>query len=586
MSATISEVIPHDPSHDHPTEGFIRKYLWTYDHKMIGLQYLWTALFFLFIGGGLALLVRYQLAWPNTPVPLVGWMLPATVASDGAIIPAGYNMLVTMHATVMVFFVVMPLLIGAFGNYLIPLQIGAGDMAFPLLNELSYWLYVISGFVLLAAFIAPGGAPGTGWTAYAPLSAEAAYNGTRIGQSLWGIAIFINGLSSIAGATNYITTIVNMRCPGMSMFRMPLTVWSLFITAVLLVLAVPVLSAAAAMLFADLNLGTSFFKPAGGGQPLLWQHLFWFFGHPEVYIMILPAMGLASEIISTFSRKPIFGYKAMVWAMIAIGFLGFVVWGHHMFVSGMNLTLSAAFSISTMFIAVPSAIKTFNWMGTVWRGSIEFTTAMCFALAFVSMFVIGGLSGIFMASTPVDLFVHHTYFIVAHIHYVLFGGSLFAVFGGIYFWFPKMFGRMLDETLGKVHFFVTFVFFNLAFFPMHNLGLGGMMRRIADPPIYEHLRQLQPLNQLSTIGAMGLGFATFIFIWNIIKSLSKAPDAPANPWHSNTLEWTVPSPPGHGNFPKTPRVYHGAYEYSVPGLEKDYLPQTEEAPAHVRLDSH
>jgi cytochrome c oxidase subunit 1 len=586
MSATTADVIPHDPSHDHPKEGFIRKYLWTYDHKMIGLQYLWTALFFLFLGGGLALLVRYQLAWPNTPVPLIGWMLPATVASDGAIIPGGYNMLVTMHATVMVFFVIMPLLIGAFGNYLIPLQIGAGDMAFPLLNELSYWLYVVSGFVLLAAFVVPGGAPGTGWTAYAPLSAEAAYNGTRIGQSLWGVAIFINGLSSIAGATNYITTIVNMRCPGMSMFRMPLTVWSLFITAILLVLAVPVLSAAAAMLFADLNLGTSFFKPAGGGQPLLWQHLFWFFGHPEVYIMILPAMGLSSEIISTFSRKPIFGYKAMVWAMVAIGFLGFVVWGHHMFVSGMNLTLSAAFSISTMFIAVPSAIKTFNWMGTVWRGSIEFTTAMCFALAFVSMFVVGGLSGIFMASTPVDLFVHHTYFIVAHIHYVLFGGSLFAVFGGLYFWFPKMFGRMLDETLGKVHFFVTFVFFNLAFFPMHNLGLGGMMRRIADPPIYEHLRHLQPLNQLSTIGAMGLGFATFIFIWNIIKTLSKAPDAPANPWHSNTLEWTVPSPPGHGNFPKTPRVFHGAYEYSVPGLDKDYLPQTEEAPAHVRLDSH
>lgn len=586
MSATTAGVVHHDPSHEHPKQGFIRKYLWTYDHKMIGLQYLWTALFFLFLGGGLALLVRYQLAWPNTPVPFIGWMLPATVASDGAIIPGGYNMLVTMHATVMVFFVIMPLLIGAFGNFLIPLQIGAGDMAFPLLNELSYWLYVISGFVLLAAFFVPGGAPNTGWTAYAPLSAEAAYNGTRIGQSLWGVAIFINGLSSIAGATNYITTIVNMRCPGMSMFRMPLTVWSLFITAILLVIAVPVLSAAAAMLFADLNFGTSFFKPAGGGQPLLWQHLFWFFGHPEVYIMILPAMGLSSEIISTFSRKPIFGYKAMVWAMVAIGFLGFVVWGHHMFVSGMNLTLSAAFSISTMFIAVPSAIKTFNWMGTVWRGSIEFTTAMCFALSFVSMFVIGGLSGIFMASTPVDLFVHHTYFIVAHIHYVLFGGSLFAVFGGIYFWFPKMFGRMLDETLGKIHFFVTFLFFNLAFFPMHNLGLGGMMRRISDPPIYEHLRQLQPLNQLSTIGAMGLGFATFIFIWNIVKSLSKAPDAPANPWHSNTLEWTVPSPPGHGNFPKTPRVYHGAYEYSVPGMEKDYLPQTEEAPAHVRLDSH
>jgi len=585
-SATADSPLAAPADHSPGHEGFIRRYLWTYDHKMIGLQYLWTALFFLFIGGGLALAVRYQLAMPGAVVPIIGQFLPQTVAVDGAIIPGGYNMLVTMHATIMVFFVVMPMLIGAFGNFLIPLQIGAGDMAFPLLNELSYWLYVISGFIILGAFFAPGGAPGTGWTAYAPLSAVAAYSGTPVGQSLWGVAIFINGLSSIAGATNYITTVVNLRAPGMTMFRMPLTVWSLFITAILLLLAVPVLSAAAAMLFADLNFGTSFFKPAGGGQPLLWQHLFWFFGHPEVYIMILPAMGLVSEIIPVFARKPIFGYKAMVYAMIAIGFLGFVVWGHHMFVSGMNLTLSAAFSISTMIIAVPSAIKTFNWLGTVWRGSIEFTTAMCFALAFVSMFVIGGLSGIFMASTPVDLFVHHTYFIVAHIHYVLFGGSIFAIFAALYFWFPKMFGKMLNEGLGKLHFFLTFVFFNLAFFPMHNLGLGGMMRRISDPTVYEHLRQLQPLNQISTIGAMGLGFTTFVFIWNVIHSLRKGPDAPANPWHANTLEWTVPSPPPHGNFLQTPVVYHGPYEFSVPGLESDYLPQDVPAPKNACLESH
>ncbi|MEN9470221.1 MAG: hypothetical protein RL630_1954 [Verrucomicrobiota bacterium] len=591
MSAITAEA-PADTSHqphdhnDHHEVGFVQKYLWTYDHKMIGLQYLWTALAFLFIGGALALGVRWQLGFPGAQVPIIGQLLPATVAVDGSIIPGGYNMLVTMHATVMVFFVVMPLLIGAFGNYLIPLQIGAGDMAFPLLNELSYWLYVLSGVILVAAFFVPGGAPGTGWTAYAPLSSVAAYNGTQIGQSLWGIAIFINGLSSIAGATNYITTIVNMRAPGLTMFRMPLPVWSLFITAILLVLAVPVLSAAAAMLFADLNLGTSFFSPAGGGQPLLWQHLFWFFGHPEVYIMVLPAMGLTSEILATFSRKPIFGYKAMVYAMVAIGFLGFIVWGHHMFVSGMNLTLSAAFSVSTMIIAVPSAIKTFNWMGTIWRGSIEFTTSMCFALAFVSMFVIGGLSGIFMASTPVDLFVHHTYFIVAHFHYVLFGGSIFSIYAALYFWFPKMFGKMLNETLGKWHFFTTLIFFNLTFFPMHNLGLGGMMRRIADPTVYEHLRQLQPLNVLCTIGAMGLGFSTFLFIWNVVISLRNGKKAPNNPWHSNTLEWTVQSPPGHGNFPKTPTVYHGAYEYSVPGMDKDYLPQNEPAPEGARLESH
>ncbi|PAW82101.1 MAG: cytochrome c oxidase subunit I [Spartobacteria bacterium Tous-C9RFEB] len=579
----VNETHAHDEHHD---VGFIKKYLWTYDHKMIGLQYLWTALAFLFIGGGLALGVRWQLGFPGATIPIIGNLLPTTVAVDGSIIPGGYNMLVTMHATIMVFFVVMPLLIGAFGNYLIPLQIGAGDMAFPLLNELSYWLYVLSGVILMAAFFVPGGAPGTGWTGYAPLSSVAAYNGTPMGQGLWGIALFVNGLSSIAGATNYVTTIVNMRAPGMKMFRMPLPVWSLFITAILLILAVPVLSAAAAMLFADLNLGTSFFSPQGGGQPLLWQHLFWFFGHPEVYIMILPAMGLTSEILSVFSRKPIFGYKAMVYAMIAIGFLGFIVWGHHMFVSGMNLTLSAAFSVSTMVIAVPSAIKTFNWMGTIWRGSIEFTTAMCFALAFVSMFVIGGLSGIFMASTPVDLFVHHTYFIVAHFHYVLFGGSIFAIFGAIYFWFPKMFGRMLGETLGKWHFFLTFVFFNLTFFPMHNLGLGGMMRRIADPTVYDHLRQLQPLNQLCTIGAMGLGLTTFVFLWNVISSLRNGKKASNNPWNANTLEWTVASPPGHGNFPVTPVVHHGPYEYSVPGIERDFLMQTEKAPDGAQLESH
>jgi cytochrome c oxidase subunit 1 len=593
MSATLAEPSPHaahDHDHGHEPHSFFR-YLWTLDHKGIGIQYLWTALFFLLIGGGLALGVRYQLGFPGAKIPIIGQFLPATVAIDGSIVPGGYNMLVTMHATIMVFLVVMPLLIGAFGNFLIPLKIGAGDMAFPLLNELSYWMYALSGAILISAFFVPGGAPATGWTAYAPLSAVAEYNHVKMGQSLWAVGIFINGLSSIAGATNYITTIINMRAPGMTMFRLPLAVWALFITAILLILAVPVLSAAGAMLFFDLNFHTNFFVPlrdglATGGQPLLWQHLFWFFGHPEVYIMILPAMGLVSEIIPVFARKPIFGYKAMVYAIMAIGFLGFIVWGHHMFVSGMNLTLSAAFSISTMIIAVPSAIKTFNWLGTVWKGSVEFTTPMCFALAFVSMFVIGGLSGIFMASTPVDLFIHHTYFIVAHIHYVLFGGSIFAVFAAIYFWFPKMFGRMYNEPLGMVHFALTFIFFNVTFFPMHNLGLGGMMRRIADPLVYEHLQQLQPLNQLATLGAFGLGLSLIPFFWNIFYSLRHGPKAPNNPWHANTLEWTVASPPGHGNFPKTPVVYNGPYEYSVPGMDKDFLMQNEKAPDTARLEAH
>ena len=359
-----------------------------------------------------------------------------------------------------------------------------------------------------------------------------------------------------------------------------------FLTAILLILAIPVLSAAAAMIVFDLNFGTTFFRPSGYGQPLLWQHLFWFFGHPEVYILILPAMGLTSEILAVFSRKPVFGYKAMVWAMIAIGLLGFIVWGNHMYVSGMNLTLSAAFSVSTMVIAVPSAIKTFNWMGTIWRGSIHYTVPMAFAVAFVSMFVIGGLSGIFMASTPVDLFVHHTYFIVAHFHYVLFGGSMFAAFAAVYFWFPKMSGRMFNNTLGWIHFWMTFVFFNLTFFPMHNLGLGGMMRRIADPTVYDCLKQLQPLNVVCTIGAMGLGLATIPFVINMIWSMRSGPKAPANPWNSTTLEWTVSHPIPHGNFTVTPTVYHGPYEYSIPGLVKDYLPQNEKAPSHVTLEAH
>lgn len=588
-SATVfvPDEVPAGESHEHhPHKGFFFTYIWSTDHKMIGLQYMWTSFAYLLLGGLLAMGIRFQLAYPGMEVPLIGALLPATMASDGIILPGGYNMFFTMHATVMVFLVVMPLLIGGFGNYLIPLKIGAGDMAFPTLNAMSYWLYALSGVIILAGFFVDGGAAQSGWTAYAPLSSTAAYNNnTQIGQSLWCVGLFVNGLSSIAGATNYIVTIINMRAPGMSLFRMPLSVWALFNTAWLLIFAVPVLSAAAAMLFTDLNFGTTFFAGTGG-QPLLWQHLFWFFGHPEVYIMILPAMGLVSEILPVFARKPIFGYKAMVWSMVAIGFLGFVVWGHHMFVSGMNLTLGAVFSVSTMIIAVPSAIKTFNWMGTVWRGSITFTTPMLFALAFVSMFVIGGLSGIFMAAIPVDLFIHNTYFIVAHIHYVLFGGSLFGAFAAIYFWYPKMFGRMMNETLGKIHFFTTFLFFNLTFFPMHNLGLGGMMRRIADPTIYEHLRALQPINVFVTWASFGMGLATFIFLWNFIWSLRHGKPAGKNPWSATTLEWTVPSPPGHGNFDKTPVVHNGPYEYSVPGMERDFLQQNEKAPEGARLETH
>jgi cytochrome c oxidase subunit 1 len=584
--STVATATPPTDSHSHaahPELSFFHKYIWSLDHKTIALQYFFTSLAFLFVGGLLALGVRWQIGFPDVPLPVLSWILPASVVSvDGFFDPKFYNAMVTMHATVMVFLVIMPMLIGVFGNYLIPLKIGAGDMAFPFFNALSYWLFLPSGLILIGSFFVEGGAANSGWTAYAPLSSNAQYNQAQLGQSLWCVGIFINGLASIAGAFNYITTIVNMRAPGMKMMRLPLSVWALFLTSFLLLLAVPVLSAAAAMLFFDLNMGTAFFEPLRGGQPLLWQHLFWFFGHPEVYIMILPAMGLVSEILPVFSRKPIYGYKAMVYAMAIIGLLGFVVWGHHMFVSGMNPWLSLAFSMSTMLIAVPSAIKTFNWLGTIHGGSIRFTTPMCFALAFVSLFVVGGLSGIFLASTPVDIFLHHTYFVVAHIHYVLFGGSLFGFFAAVYFWFPKMFGRMMNEFWGKVHFGLTFFFFNLTFFPMHNLGLAGMMRRIADPTVYDHLRSVQPINELITFAAIGLGLVQIIFVWNLFYSMFRGKPAGKNPWQATTLEWTVPSPPGHGNFEKTPTVYHGPYEYSVPGMEKDYLMQDEPAPAEAK----
>jgi cytochrome c oxidase subunit 1 len=473
----------------------------------------------------------------------------------------------------------MPILAGAFGNFCIPLMIGARDMAFPRLNMLSFWTGAVAGVLMLAGFFVPGGHAAAGWTSYAPLSAVPTYTGTNWGQNLWCISLIVLAASSMMGAINYITTVINMRAPGMTLFRMPLVVWSLFITAILLLLALPVLTSAAAMLLFDRTLGTHWFLPAGGGEPLLWQHLFWFFGHPEVYILILPAMGMASEILPVFARKPIFGYRAMVYSMLAICFLSWIVYGHHMFVSGMDPRVGIAFTLTTMVIAVPSAIKTFNWLGTLWGGSILFTTPMLNALAFVGMFVIGGLSGIFMASTPVDIFIQDTYFIVAHIHYVVFGGSIFGAFAAIYYWFPKMFGRMMNEPLGKLHFWTSFITYNVAFFPMHILGVGGMMRRIYNPVQYEFLQHLQWWNVLITYGAFALGLAQIFFVINFFWSLFAGKRAPANPWNATTLEWTAPSPPPHLNWgDRIPTVYHGPYEYSVPGMSEDFAPQTRPLP--------
>jgi len=588
MSEAAAVVHAHGV-HAAPT-SFWRKYVFSLDHKVIGIQYMSYSLVMLVVGGLLAMLVRWQLAFPGRPLAFMGKIAPAGMPG-GIMLPEFYNSLFTMHATIMIFFAIMPLLIGAFGNYVVPLQIGARDMAFPRLNMMSFWTAVPGGILIIASFFVEGGAAQSGWTSYAPLSAI-----QPRGQTLWLFSLLFMGLSSLLTSINFITTVINLRAPGMHFFRLPLTVWALFIDAILLLLALPVLSAAMIMLLFDRILHTTFFLPAGmivsgtawtnagGGQPLLWQHLFWFFGHPEVYIMILPAMGIVSDVMAVFARKPIFGYRSMAYAMCGIAGLGWIVWGHHMFQSGMNPYLGTTFMISTMVIAVPSAIKTFNWLGTLWRGQIHLSTPMLNALAFVAMFAIGGLSGIFMASTPVDIFIHDTYFIVGHIHYVLFGGSLFGAFAGLYFWFPKMFGRRMNETWGKVHFWLTFIFFNGVMFPMHILGMRGMQRRIYDYTQYTHLQGLQPLNIFMSFSAFALGISQIILIANFFWSLKFGERSGDNPWKSNTLEWQTSSPPPHENFAAIPVVYHGPYEYSVPGMAEDYLPQTQ--PASAPLGSH
>jgi cytochrome c oxidase subunit I len=571
MSQTVAAGAGHVAHAHHPELGFWRTYIFSMDHKMIGRQFLFMGLLMLIIGGLLAMMMRWQLAWPETAVPGLS-AIPEPYMYEGIIPPQTYNALFTMHATIMIFFVVMPIMVGCYGNFLIPLMIGTRDMAFPLLNMLSFWVGAVAGVIMLSSFLVPGGPAAAGWTGYATLSARAAYTGVDLGQDLWIISLLVLGVSSLMGSINYITTVVNMRAPGMTYFRMPLTVWSLFITAILLLLALPVLTAALAMLLFDRTLGTSFFLPEGGGQPLLWQHMFWFFGHPEVYILVLPAMGVTSDLLSTFSRKPIFGYHAMAFSMIAIAFLSWIVWGHHMFISGMNPLLGTAFMMTTMVIAVPSAIKVFNWLGTLWGGSIRLTSPMLFALGFVSNFLIGGLSGIFMASTPVDIFIHDTYYIVAHFHYVV-AGIIFALFAAVYYWFPKMFSRMMSEPLGKIHFVLTYIFFNATFFPMHFLGVGGHMRRIYNPTQYEFLQPLQDWNVFITISALLLGLSQLPFLINFVWSLFAGKKAERNPWQANTLEWSAPTPPPHGNFEVQPTVYRGPYEYSSPEVEEDWLPQ-------------
>ncbi len=578
--------LTHDEVHTEHKLSFVQRYIFSQDHKIIGIQYLLTSFAMALIGGTLAMLIRLQVGWPGAKVPLVGFLFPGGF-SGGQMKPDFYLSVVTMHGTIMIFFVLTTALSGGFGNFLIPLQIGARDMAFPFLNMLSYWLYPPALLVLLAAFFVAGGAPNAGWTAYVPLSAlKEAAPGSGLGQTLWLVSLAILIVAFLFGSLNYITTILQLRARGMSMMRLPLTIWGMFVTAILMLLAFPVLFAAVIMLLFDRLGGTSFFIPSGlvvggqlishsGGNPLLWQHLFWFLGHPEVYVLILPPMGIVSEVLSTHARKPIFGYRFMVGSICAIAFLSFLVWGHHMFVSGMHPLVGAAFMTTTLIIAVPSAIKTFNWVATLWRAQIHFTSAMLFAIGFISLFVTGGLTGVFLGSPPVDIYFHDTYFVVAHFHFVMASAALFGLFAGTYHWFPKMFGRMMNERLGKIHFWLTFVGIYATFFPMHFAGIAGMMRRIYSPQLYAHLQGLGLLNMFISLAAFGLGLAQLIFAYNFLTSLFRGPVAERNPWHANTLEWQAPSPPPHGNWgPTLPTVHRWPYDYSVPEAPDDYVPQS------------
>jgi cytochrome c oxidase subunit 1 len=576
MSAeTINSVV--DFVHPAPT-SFFRKYVWSYDHKVVAKQYLWTSLMFMVLGGSLAMLLRWQIAYPGQPVPLWGQIFKGVFVFDskGAVSPDGYLQLATMHGLVMVFFVIIPLIVGAFGNFLIPLHIGSRDVAFPVLNALSYWLYLPAGLLMLASFFMVKGAGEAGWTSYPPLSDVAGAVAPVWGMNLVLLALFLAGFSSILGGINFLTTIVRMRAPGMTWSRLPLTTWAQFITSIFQVLATPMLAAAGAMLFFDRVFHTSFFLPqglvvgqmpavnTGGGYPLLWQHIFWFYAHPAVYILILPSMGFASDILAAFARKPVFGYRAMVISLISIMGLGFIVWGHHMFVSGLNPVMGMAFMVSTVFIALPSGVKVFNWLGTLWGGAIRLEPPMLYAISFVSMFIVGGLSGIFMAASPVDIYIHDTYYIIAHFHYVVFGATLFAVFAATTFWFPKMFGRMMNDKLSYAHWALTFLFFNMAFFPMHFLGEAGHMRRLMTSTGYEFLNPMAPWNEFITLSAFALGMSQLLFMFNFIYSVFFGPPAPSNPWEAATLEWTIPVPVPHYNFKVIPTVYRGPHEYSSP----------------------
>jgi len=573
--------VAHEAHHEEL--GFWRKYIFSTDHKIIGIQYGITGLLFLFLGFTLMMLMRWQLAYPETALPLLGAILGETRMPGGTMLPEFYNSLGAMHGTIMVFLGVVPLAVGGFGNYVLPLQIGAPDMAFPKLNMISYWCLFVGGVVMLASFFVPGGAANSGWTSYVPLA-----NIATTGQTWWLIGMIFLITSSLLGAVNFITTTIQIRAKGLTFWRFPFFVWTQFVTAFLLLLAFPPLESAAVMQLADRLLGTSFFLPsglvvsgqvlevAGGGNPLLWQHLFWFLAHPEVYVLILPALGIIAEVITNNTRKPLWGYRSMVYSLMFLGFMSFVVWAHHMFMTGMGTAMATFFQTTTMIISIPSVVILTSLIISLWGGSIRFNTPMLFAIGFLPMFGIGGLTGLPLAFNVPDIPLHDTYYVIAHFHYVVAPGTIFALFAGIYYWFPKATGRKMNEALGKIHFWGSFVFMNVIFMPMFIVGLAGVSRRLFDGGAsYAFAEPVLHWNAVSSWGAWLLAIFQLPFIFNFFWSMRKGEKTDDNPWQATTIEWAAPSPPPHGNFAVEPTAHRGPYEYSVPGAAKDFVPQHE-----------
>ena len=561
-TAPVSHADSH--GHGHHAPGFIEKYLWSTDHKMIAMQYLFTGMAMGLIGGFFAYAFRMQIAFPGIDVP-----------GFGVVSPNEYNHLITNHGAIMIFWVAMPVLIAAFGNYLIPLMVGCDDMVFPKLNRLSYQIFLVSALILIASFFVPGGGFAGAWTMYPPLSAKPEYGLTPLGSTLFLVAVALEFVAFLMGGINFVTTAMNSRAPGMRMYDIPVVVWMIVIASILFMASVGPLIAGAIMLLFDQNLGTAFFNPDKGGDPVLWQHLFWFFGHPEVYVVLLPTVGIVAEIITVMSRKKLFAYRTVLYTAFGTGVLSFMVWAHHQFIAGIDPRMANIFTITTLLISIPIAEMMFVYIATLYGGSITLNTPMLWALAFIAEFLIGGVTGIFLGASGADIYLHDTYFVLAHFHYTFFPIAIIGTFAGLSFWFPKMFGRMMNDTLGKIHFWGTIIPFNCIFIPLFVLGAAGEHRRIFDYSMFAELArpELRHLDQFATVSLLIMLSFQLVFFYNLITSLLWGPKAEKNPWQSNTLEWTADSPPPHGNWTVLPTVYRGPYEYSTPGRKQDYWPQ-------------